>query len=148
MSKFSDELLKRLDQPVDTIVNRTASALVTLLNRDREIALDEQQVLKVRRAMEHQMRFHVEAIFEALETVEAAGSHERENLEARQATLEARAAKLTYLAAFDQTYLVRDPDFSAEYLGSVEEDGFKGGLSKQDRERLLELHRWLKEIID
>ena len=53
------------------------------------------------------------------------------------------ASKLTYLRAFDEGYLIADAEFSSQYLSRVDEEAFKAGFAELDRERQLELHRWI-----
>lgn len=148
MSKFSKELLKRLDKDVETIVGRTADALVKLLERDREVLSTEQDLAKIRQTTERQMRMYIEGLFQGLETLISAEGHAQEALELREDIQAAIASKLTQVYAFDETYLISDKNFSSQYLGAVNEKPFKDGFLLLNRERQLELHRWVKEILD
>jgi len=144
---FTDEVMKRLKPAAETIVSDNAAALAKLLERDRSIHLEKKDIEKIRRSMRHQMKLHLEAFFQAVETVEAGELKLAGILEQQESVMEARASKLQHLVAFDETYMIADPKFSSQYLDRVEEKAFKAGLEKLERDRLLELSRWLSEII-
>ena len=145
-TSFSEELHKRLEPDVETVVGTAVAALVKLIQRDREILLAEAEVKQIQDSVFHQLRFHMEAIYQAVETAETAGETADDLLKKSAQSIEARAAKLQYLSAFDQVTLSRDPDFALEFLQAVEETVFKEAFTRLQEERQHMWYKWMEEV--